>query len=362
MLLDRLAARRYFRPVFRALPSSTDAKLQAGAEALAEVFRQPDTRYNAERRIEKQAGLPIGTVTIHCPQRKTARKIANVLLTRRSRDGEDEICKLKDIGSLDRLIFGEHEKAVKAVEQMYGSMWRLMVYVAPEYQAKHEEISNIAGQVIFETIDFHRHFADTAITWKNDPTLERELAEKSAPMRGLQSYDDSELSPLGELIGQLSDELLESGRLTNIPSEFLGAAEELPADVRERIEAALLQVLSPESTPTSAEHTRTAPTGRTDQMVSVFRTYVKKPRRQDVEDFKRRYSGPLDSLTHHDFDLIVSQLRTAISETQEIDRTPSTVHSGFKLKTLFEVLDELLEKRGVSAPSRPDNKLFEDQS
>ena len=41
LMLDRLGARRYFRPVFRALPSSTDPRLQAGAEALAEVLLLP---------------------------------------------------------------------------------------------------------------------------------------------------------------------------------------------------------------------------------------------------------------------------------------------------------------------------------
>jgi hypothetical protein len=92
---------------------------------MAELFRQPDIRYEAERQIEIKAGLPLGTVTIHCPNRTTARKIANVLLTKPGSDGEDEICKLKDIGFLDGPIFGEHQKAVKAVEQMYGSMFTL---------------------------------------------------------------------------------------------------------------------------------------------------------------------------------------------------------------------------------------------
>ena len=112
-------------PFWRALPSSADARLQAGAEALADLFRQPNLRYEAERQIEIKAGLPLGTVTIHCPNRTTARKIANVLLTRPGPDSEDEVCKLKDIGSLDGPVFGEHQKAVKAVEEMYGSMWRL---------------------------------------------------------------------------------------------------------------------------------------------------------------------------------------------------------------------------------------------
>ena len=85
LMLDRLMARRYFRPVWRALPSSTDARLQAGPDALAKLFGDPNDRYEAERKIETKANLPLGTIAIHCPSRKTARKIANVLLTRPGR-------------------------------------------------------------------------------------------------------------------------------------------------------------------------------------------------------------------------------------------------------------------------------------
>jgi HD superfamily phosphohydrolase len=153
LLLDRLKARRYFRPVFRALPNSIDARLQAGPEELAKFFLNPDTRYQAERKIEAAFQFSPGTVTIHCPARTTARKIANVLLTKPNEAGVDEVRKLQDIGSLDATIFGEHEKAVKAVEEMYRSMWRLTVYVAPEHLPLHEKISKTAGRVIFKTVD-----------------------------------------------------------------------------------------------------------------------------------------------------------------------------------------------------------------
>ena len=85
------------------------ASLNGRAEAEAELFRRPDIRYEAERQIEIKAELPLGTVTIHCPNRTTARKIANVLLTKPGSDGEDEICKLKDIGSTDSSILNRSQ-------------------------------------------------------------------------------------------------------------------------------------------------------------------------------------------------------------------------------------------------------------
>jgi HD superfamily phosphohydrolase len=181
LLLRRLASRRYFRPVFRALASTKDPKLQAGAEILADLFRDPNVRFNAEREIERRAELDKGTVTIHCPVRNTAQKIANVFLTKPGGSGadiHDEVWKLKHIGSLDKEIFGDHEAAVTAVERMYRSMWRLMVYVAPEHIEGWEDIEKVAGQVIFEAVDRHKHFGGQLLRWENDQNLLDELADK----------------------------------------------------------------------------------------------------------------------------------------------------------------------------------------
>jgi HD superfamily phosphohydrolase len=181
LLLRRLASRRYFRPVFRALASTKDPKLQAGAEILADLFRDPTVRFNAEREIERRAELDKGTVTIHCPVRNTAQKIANVFLTKPGGSGEDthdEVWKLKDIGSLDKEIFGDHEAAVTAVERMYRSMWRLMAYVAPEHIERWEDIEEVTGRVIFEAVDHHKHFDGQLLGWENDPNLVHELEEK----------------------------------------------------------------------------------------------------------------------------------------------------------------------------------------
>jgi hypothetical protein len=301
------------------LPSSTDTRLQAGADALAERFRQPDHRYEAERRIEMQSQLPLGTVTIHCPSRTTARKIANVLLTKPGPDGEDEICKLKDIGSLDGPIFGEHQKAVKAVDQMYGSMWRLTVYVAPEHLDRYEEIGNAAGQVVFKTIDVHGQFEDRPETfWKNDENLQSELRAKLAPTQKAAASDDSELTPLGEFVGRLSDQLLKSGRIKNVPPELFATPHAIHVQARERIETALVTALTSEATVAEATPAEMDPSQRVEQLIRLYRTHAKRLKREDNDAFKRDYAEPLGKLSREVFGEIAAQLQTAILQTEEL--------------------------------------------
>lgn len=358
LMLDRLMARRFFRPVWRALPSSADARLQAGAEALADLFRQPDLRYEAERQIEIKSGLPLGTVTIHCPNRKTARKIANVLLTRPGPDGEDEICKLKDIGYLDGPVFGEHQKAVKAVEEMYGSMWRLTVYVAPEHLDRYKEIAEVSGQVVFKTVDVHGQFdGRQEMFWKNDPNLQTELKSKLDTAQ-VPPPEDSELSPLGELVGHLSDQLLKSGRLANVPSELFGSPQAIPKDSRERIEKALIEALSaaeaiPEKKPVEIDPNESA-----ERLIQLLKTHSKKLKRDDIADFKRRYVPALGRLPRDGFEEIYTQVQIAIRQTGELDQQGATVHKGNKFNEFREVLDELLKKHGVAPLSRVKDDLF----
>ena len=360
LLLDRLAARRYFRPVFRALPSSKDTRLQASAETLADVFREPDTRYEVERRIETQSQLPLGTITIHCPARTTARKIANVLLTKPGPSGEDEVCKLQDIGSLDGPIFGEHQKAVKAVEQMYGSMWRLTVYVAPEHLHQYAEIGRIVGQIIFKTIDLHDQFADRPeISWENDQHLVRELETKLTVKQGWQQVDEKGPNSLSELAGQLTDQLFESDALVDFPPALFGSTQGSPTDLRPRVEQALLLALGGGLAVSQVKPSEAGSTDRMDRLITVFRTHVKKPKRQDIDDFRSQYTEPLSRLEPEAYEEILSQLQVGISETQKLDQTAVAVHSGYKFKTLVEAFDDLLRKHGVSLPATVKKNLFE---
>jgi hypothetical protein len=358
LMLDRLMARRYFRPVWRALPSSTDPRLQAGPDALAKLFGDPNDRYEAERKIETKADLPLGTIAIHCPSRKTARKIANVLLTRPGKDGQDEVCKLKDIGSLDPSTFGEHQKAVKAVEEMYGSMWRLTVYVAPEHLDRYQEIVKASGQVVFETVDLHRQFEGKDIPWSNDDHLQNELKAKLGSGEGAPTQVDFEPSPLGLWMGQLGDRLLESGRLANVPSELLGRPDEIPAAAREQIETALVAALVPEAQIPGVDAIKGSPVQRVERLIQQLRTHSKKVKRAEIDDFRNRYAQPLGRLPQEAFDEVVTQMEGAILRTGELDQQGATVHKGTKLDQFRDALDELLRKHGVAPLPRGKSDLF----
>ena len=177
-LLSRLNARRYFRPVFRALPDVATPTLDVSAADMAELFKQPSVRFDAEREIEAEARLPRGSIVIHCPRLNTAEKIANVLLVMPEVrvDGRAvstaRVKKLRHIGSMTP-IFDAHEQAITAVEKMYESMWRLVVYVAPEYFDRWEEIAKVCGGALYRALD--ADLQNPGESLKNDVTLEQEI-------------------------------------------------------------------------------------------------------------------------------------------------------------------------------------------
>ena len=342
-LLNRLMSRRYFRPVFRALPSTKDTTLQAGAEALADLFRQPDLRYRVERQIESKAGLPLGTVTIHCPTRNTAKKIANVFLTKPDDQGDDLVCKLKDIGSLDQEIFGDHEKAVHAVEQMYGSMWRLSVYVAPEHMEQWEHIGRIAGRVIFEEVDTHHHFLDRPNRqWENDKNLILELSGKlGASIGDTGGEPDSE--SLGDALNQIGEDLVTTGRLRTISPGLFSPEEGFAPEAKRRVEEALITALSEPVIEPVVHRDRSAP--RTEQVLTVIRTYVKRIKREEIEIYRKAYAGRLNELRDEAFEIVMKDLDAAANESIALDRQP-TEHKGAKFKESLELLDQLLNAYG----------------
>jgi len=166
--------------VFRVLPSLQESKLKVKAADVADKLRLPDIRYRVERDIETAAGLRLGSIVIHCPRENTAEKVANALLVMPDADVEKaKICRLHDITELSPELFSTHEAAIHAVEAMYKSMWRLVVYVSPEYLPRYEQIMSKAGEVLFQAVgskDARRMYPDAALS--NDPMLQLELGKR----------------------------------------------------------------------------------------------------------------------------------------------------------------------------------------
>ncbi|MGD9689703.1 MAG: HD domain-containing protein [Phycisphaerales bacterium] len=136
MLLDRLASRRYYRPVFRLLPNVKLPLASLSHETVAESFLKPRIRWFAERTIEQESNLPLGSAVIHCPVATGPAKIAMILMVWRDKAGQEVARPLKEIGELDPHLFGQIQSAIKALEDMYTSMWRLVVSLEPASYAQ----------------------------------------------------------------------------------------------------------------------------------------------------------------------------------------------------------------------------------
>jgi HD superfamily phosphohydrolase len=186
-LLRRLNARRYHRSIFRLLPNAEVPQLNLDAEHIAAFFVDPERRATTEREIELRCGLPRGTVTIHCPHGGGPKKIAEILVLS-TRKGAEQVYPLRNISKVDRDIFTKHEEAITALEEMYASMWRLVVSVAPPYTQQHEMINRRIGRILYSALqdepyeqvhggltDEELDKATTSLTVPNDERMQEEL-------------------------------------------------------------------------------------------------------------------------------------------------------------------------------------------
>jgi HD superfamily phosphohydrolase len=125
LVLWRLAARRFPKLVFR-LRSELQHSGGADAEKIAKQFSQCRFRFDLERTIETSCALPIGTVFIHCPRRKTSMKVAEALVV-----GPDltQVARLRDVTDVCREGLGPYQQEIRAVEEMYGSIWQFHGYL-----------------------------------------------------------------------------------------------------------------------------------------------------------------------------------------------------------------------------------------
>ena len=234
-LLARLRARRYHRIIFRMLPDVHVTGLRdLTVEQIAATFLDPHVRKLAEREIESRVNpnLPVGSIVIHCPPAAGPAKLANILIT----DGQTNAqgcptnaARLREIGTLNRKIFGEHQHSVTALERMYQSTWRLAVSVARPHEAKWEEIADVTGKVIFEVLSGGDVLAGKV---PNDLYLERELKLQSAPSLDGTRPEELEFDfakpPDGSLAAEVLDTLRGSGKFDDVlnqgdfnPEKFL---------------------------------------------------------------------------------------------------------------------------------------------
>jgi HD superfamily phosphohydrolase len=125
LLLWHLSARNYPRLVYR-LRSGVGHSGGQSDEELAAKYNNPSKRYALERALEGQLGLPMGSVLIHCPRRKTAMKVAAAIVVGRDLT---QAARLRDVTTVTPEGLGPYQAEIRAVEEMYRSIWCLHVYL-----------------------------------------------------------------------------------------------------------------------------------------------------------------------------------------------------------------------------------------
>lgn len=235
-LIARLGARRLAKRVFCLMPANIQTdQIPINSSRVANRFLNPRLRGAAERAIEEKAGLPNGSVVIHCPPGEGPRKVAKVLVTYVPPLGDassdsaksdpasapnldvEERRRTIQLRHIDRIggpagpIFGAHAKLVTSLEEMYASMWRLWVAVAPPDDQRFSELS----QTISRTVSTMVLGAQTGIP--NDAFMVEELQEVYAGV-----YEPVPIAAVAKTTpGALPD------RTAAISSDIMITAEEL---------------------------------------------------------------------------------------------------------------------------------------
>jgi len=93
LLLWRLSARRFSKLAYR-MRAGAQHSGGEGDERIAAKYVIPAERFGLEREIERLCGLPVGSIVVHCPRRKTSMKVAEVLVV-----GDDltRVAKLRNV-------------------------------------------------------------------------------------------------------------------------------------------------------------------------------------------------------------------------------------------------------------------------
>jgi hypothetical protein len=123
-LLARLNARRFPKLAYRLRTAHHTGG--ENDETIAAKYCNPKERYALERRIEDVCNLPMGSVVVHCPRRKTSMKVAEVLVVGRDLT---RAAHLRNVTTVSQEGLEPYEREIKAIEDMYLSIWQLHAFV-----------------------------------------------------------------------------------------------------------------------------------------------------------------------------------------------------------------------------------------
>jgi len=190
----RLTARRFPKLAYRL----REAHHTGGAteEQIADTYSRPKDRYTLERKIEEVCKLPMGSIFVHCPRRKTSLKVAEVLVV-----GSDlsKAAQLRNLTKVSPEGLAPYEQEIVAVQDMYRSIWQFSAYLDLAFWDK---------QPVVEWA------LERELQFPNDRLLSEELAHEDRGIYGL-------------LAGPLRDEIA--------PKWLSAVIERVDADVPTRM-------------------------------------------------------------------------------------------------------------------------------
>lgn len=154
-LLWKLEARRHPQLFFRLrLSSVKNFDDEANVPLIIKNYKDPANRYALERQVERQAGLDIGAVTIHCPPEKPGVKIARALVVgtnwRMPRFLREVADKAPPALSAELMPY---QKELRAIEDMYDSIWQFHAFIDSDQVGKAKLAEYLLGVAVDEVND-----------------------------------------------------------------------------------------------------------------------------------------------------------------------------------------------------------------
>lgn len=223
-VLWKLSSRRYPKLAYRL----RYAKHTGGDsdETIAIRYSRSPARFDLERKIELTCNLPLGTVFIHCPRRKTSMKVAEAIVV-----GNDpsRASLLRDVVDVSEEGLEPYKGEIRSIESMYRSIWQFHAFLDPIYWHK---------QPLVEWV-FERELG-----FPNDQLLKGELSDGNESIfhrLAVRLRDEIPPALLQELVLRV-DAILDSGNV--FPTDDDGLRTQVRKIVKEVIADSLLDLNS----------------------------------------------------------------------------------------------------------------------
>jgi HD superfamily phosphohydrolase len=223
-ILWKLAARRYPKLAYRLHGTHSSGRIRT--IDIAQDYNRPKVRFEFERKIEKMCELPLGSVYIHCPPPTTSMKVAHALVVG---DNLKRVTHLRTVTKIydDTSQLAPYESEIKAIEEMYRSIWRMNIYVDTAQYMKSSVISYVATDEL-------RLASDPLMENESDDGVADEVNVYSrlVTQRGKFAYDE-----LPFIVRELDQGRAALRHRSGVDDENIGSTEMLDEQVRAAIQS-----------------------------------------------------------------------------------------------------------------------------